>query len=221
MMKRLMSGLVATAAVFTVGVSSASATPIAITVTGNTSFDVYWGLSFAKFTISDWSLTSFDLAIAPIDNLDTGTLVSFGFGLDPHVTGLSNIGNGPIFTVNPTFPPNPTIPGFSIDICAYAGNNCAGGGTGGLAPGSTDSSGVSMTLQHDSSGSVVFSPIPAKFQRGPGGGPTDATSGVCLQSNCSSSGSGELPAPVPEPATWLLVGTGVALACRRMRKKRT
>ena len=219
-MKRLTSGFVAIAAVLTIGVSSASAT--SITVTGDTSFDVSWGSTVATFTITNWDSDSFDLAIAPIDNtLGTAALEAFGFGLDPSATGLSIISDGPVFFVNPTLFPNPNIPGFTVDICAYAGNNCSGGGSAGLATGAVDAFGVSMTIEHDASVSVTFAPIPAKFQKGPGGGPTDATGGECLDVNCSV--DGEIPLPpggaVPEPGTWLLVGSGLALA-RRMRRNR-
>jgi len=216
LMKRLLTWLVATAVVFTIGVSSASAT--SITVSGNTSFEVFWGSTSATFTISAWSPTSFNVAIAPIDNtLGTATLEAFGFGLDPNATGISNIiDSGSVFTVNPNLFANPNLPGFTVDICAYGGNNCSGGGTG-LNVGSVDAVGVSLTVQHAFSSLVTFAPIPAKFQSGPGGGPTDTTGGECLGSNCAVDG---LPLdPVPEPATWVLLGTGVALAFRMRRKK--
>src|SRR5262245_22469910 len=127
--------------------SPVSASATSILINGNTSFTVDWLntqtnpdlAGSATFTITNWSVSGFDLAISNIANTMpvspdiNARLTSFGFGLTPDATGFTNKVNGNVFSWGFT-----NFPGFQqVDVCAYAGNNCAGGGNGGLNQGSS------------------------------------------------------------------------------------
>ena len=193
----------------------ASARPVAaatIFVDGNTSFAVDWLYTAtnpdlagsALFTISGWSDNSFTLTISNIAN-STATspnigarLVSFGFGLDSDAT-YSNIVNGSLFGFGFS-----NFPGFqAVDVCAFAGNNCAGGGNAGLSAGQTSSDILSMLISGSFGEGVTFSPIPVKFQTAIGSFEFDSTTPNT---------------PVPEPATLFLFGTGLVAAGYTARK---
>ena len=201
--------------------SSASAT--SILVTGNTQFDVNW-LSAAttpplegsaRFTITNFSATGFDLTIDLITNSTATTpninarLTSFGFGLSPNFTTYSNAVNGAAYSWGFS-----NFPGFGqVDVCGYGGQNCAGGGNGGLKAGETMTGSMSIHFSGNFAGGVTFSPVPAKFQSNVGSFEFDG----CIQGDPSC--DPQLPL-VPEPGTFVLVGLGLAAAAVKLQRRR-
>lgn len=197
-------------------VRPASAT--SISVSGDAVFTVNWLYTAtnpdlsgsARFTISNFAATGFDLTIDQIENttdtsLDIGArLTSFGLGLTPDVTGHSAIVDGDVFSWGFS-----NFPGFQqVDLCAAAGNNCAGGGHFGLNQGQSTAASDFMSIHVDGNfaSGVTFSPVPVKFQTRAGSYEFDA----------SSFSEPDPPAPVPEPTTLLMLGSGLALAVRRV-----
>src|SRR5262245_42279283 len=140
---KLLGVLGLVAIVETMSALPASAAPIL--VTGNTSFTVDWLdtqtnpdlAGSATFTVTNWSSSGFDLAVGNIANTMPASpninarLVSFGIGLTSDATAFSNVIDGDVFSWGFT-----NFPGYQkVVVCGYAGNNCSGGGNGGLAQG--------------------------------------------------------------------------------------
>jgi hypothetical protein len=94
-------------------------------------------VGFGDLHITNFSSSSFNLAISDISNTTATSpdinarLVSFGFGLTPNATGFSNIVDGSVYSWGFS-----NFPGFqSVDVCGFAGINCAGGSNAGLNQG--------------------------------------------------------------------------------------
>ncbi len=119
-------------------------------------------------------------------------LTAFGFGIDPNATGVGFVdaADGGLVAASMS-----AIPGLAtIEICAYGGNNCQGGGNGGIFAGTSDT--FSLVLNGTWGSSVNIDPIGFKYQTGYGS----------FEFTTSSS-SGE----VPEPASSALAGLGLGL----------
>ncbi len=193
-----------------------------INVTSDTSFIVNWSnpvtdpdlSGSARFTISNLTTGGFDLLVDQIMNSTlvspniNARLTSFGFGLSPNFLNYSNVVNGSVFSWGFT-----NFPNFgSVDACGYAGNNCSGGGSGGLNQGQSMAGGMSIHFDGPFSNGVTFSPIPARFQTGPEGGGSYEFEGTITTNTAE--------AAVPEPASLMLVGSGFVLAARRLKQAR-
>jgi len=139
----------------------------------------------------------------------TNRIVSFGVDVvTPTLTGASATNSLPTAgewdaTVTTNFP------GFqSVDLCSYAGPNCSGGSSEGVAEGQTDT--FHLTLLGDfasatPSPSVTFqSPFPGKFQ-------AVGTAGRSFEVDACT-GCEPTPVPdegLPEPGTLALLALGV------------
>ena len=151
-------------------------------VNGNTSFTVTWSsaqttpglLATAKFTVTNFSSTSFVMTVTNVANTMptspdiNARLTAFGFGLTPDANFSSLVG-GTVYQWALT-----NFPGFQkVDVCLTSGGGCAGGGNGGLNQGQATNEGYSITIVGDFSKGATITPLPAKFQTGLGSVETD------------------------------------------------
>jgi hypothetical protein len=216
---------VALAAMTGLLLSAAPARAASILVTGNTTFTAFWLYTptnpdlaaSARFTIANWTATGFDLTIDLVQNTTAvspninARLVSFGFGLSPDLTSISSPVNGTVFGWGFT-----NFPGFqNVEVCGFAGNNCAGGGNGGLLPGQVQAGSMSIHINGPFPNGVTFSPIAAKFQTDIGSFETDS----CLGTPAGCPTPGTFSFPTPEPASLVLLGSGLALGAFGLRRR--
>jgi len=196
-----------------------------ITVNSNTTFTAFWQYTptnpdlsgQARFTVTNFTSSGFDLTVDQVMNTTATSpdinarLTSFGFGLSPDATSFSNAVNGSVFSWGFA-----NFPGFqTVDICGFAGNDCAGGANGGLNQGQVQLGSMSIHVNGSFAQGVTFSPIAAKFQTSVGSFELDS----CL----ASAGSCGTPTVVieatPEPATLMLLGTGLAFCAHTLRRR--
>ena len=69
-----------------------------------------------------------------------GRVVSFGFDVVPDLNAGSATNSWQV-----ALGPNIGDPFFTVDLCVFIGNNCNGGGSGGVTPGNTDTTTLSLT----------------------------------------------------------------------------
>jgi hypothetical protein len=117
-------------------------------------------------TVSGFNSSSLTVGVS-LTNSSSPTsdrLTSFGFGIDPNATGVSFTDSADGGLINVSLAQIPSLA--SIEVCAFGGPNCSGGGNGGIWGGSSDSFGV--ILAGTWGGSVNIDPIGFKYQTGAG-----------------------------------------------------
>lgn len=130
-------------------------------------------------------------------------MVSLGFDLAT-VTSLDSVVMGGGFGAwNVALAPQQPMNGIRVDLCIFAGRNCAGGGSAGLTPGSLSGS---VTLNGEFSDPLEFLGLFARFQ----------------DVGRDNEGSETFPSrvPVPAPGALGLLGLGLlGLAVMRRRPR--
>lgn len=166
------------------------------TMTGNGSLSVS-GFSSASLTVNITLNNT-----STIGGQGGERLTVFGFGIDPDAANASFSDPGDSDGMTAASMSN--FPGFqNVDVCGTGGNNCAGGGTGGIFGGASDT--FSIILGRSGGGnwgtSVDIAPLALKYQTGYGSFEFSPCIGRC---------GGTPPNEIPLPGTLLLVGMGLA-----------
>lgn len=136
--------------------------------------------------------------------LQNNRLTSFGFGITPNATGVTfnDVNDGGM--VGAALDNIPSLA--AIEVCAFGGNNCSGGGNGGILGGGSDS--FSLVLGGTWGTSVDIAPIGFKYQTGLGS----------FEFTTTDRGGGSPPQSVPEPSVFALMGLGLLALGLRRRK---
>lgn len=134
------------------------------------------------------------VSLTNTSDLTSERLTSFGFGIDPNATGVSFADSADSGMINASMSSIPSLA--TIEVCAYGGPNCSGGGNGGIYGGASDS--FSLSLSGNWGDSVNIDPIGFKYQTGFG-----SFEFTACAANCT-------PTSVPEPETLGLLGLGLA-----------
>ncbi|MBM4197793.1 MAG: PEP-CTERM sorting domain-containing protein [Gammaproteobacteria bacterium] len=130
-------------------------------------------------------------------------LTSFGFGIDPNATSVvfsDRADGGMINAIFGTLPSKKTV-----EVCGYGGENCAGGGNGGIRAFAFDTFTIVLGGQWGSS--VNLEPIALRYQ-------THNGSFVFTTSTSTSTSSGNLAEPATSSMALLALGL-LGMALRR------
>jgi hypothetical protein len=170
-----------------------------------------------KLTAITAGQADFDVTVintTPATEPGTNRIVSFGVDIvTPTLTGASTTNSFPTLgewdaVIGPT-----TFPGFQkVDLCSFAGPDCSGGSSLGVAEGLTDTFHLILAGAFNSTtpNSVMFtSPFPAKFQAVGNSGNSFEVDACETPTNCVGT---PVPVPdvgLPEPGTLALLALGV------------
>ena len=168
--------------------------------------------ALAQITVQTLTSTNAVLAVL-LENLSPE--ISNG---DPRITAFGldvlNISGSPLNSTNTggtylTTADDSNFPGFSsIKVCATSGNNCAGGGNGGIDAGLQDSFSLDLAGSFGLTPSLTLSDFGLKFQGGPNGDSFELSGVPGPDPN--------IPTDVPVPPALALLGLGlVALRMTR------
>ena len=137
-----------------------------------------------------------------LENTSTiGRITSFGLS----VGNFTSIGIGTVGSDLTKFKTT-NFPGFqSVDACATSGNNCAGGGNGGIVVGDSDS--FTFALNGTFGSTLTLDSFAIKVQSGPYGASFELPGTP-----------GDPSIPTPEPGSFLLLGSGLTGLCFLVRR---
>lgn len=173
------------------------------------SFNVAWGgvsgLNVTGMvTVNSLSASAASLEVM-LNNLSTPIsgndprVTAFGLAVD----GYSSLGSTTTGATYLTKEDNSNMPGFTTDLCATSGNNCAGGGNGGIPAGLSDT--ATLLVNGTFSGSLKLSNFGLKVQGGPGGNSFEL--------------AGVPTSKVPEPAALVLAALAAAAVAVGRRRR--
>ncbi|MBM3341526.1 MAG: PEP-CTERM sorting domain-containing protein [Betaproteobacteria bacterium] len=159
-------------------------------------------------TVSGFNSNSLTVGVTLTNTsaLNNNRLTSFGFGIDPDATSVSFVDANDGGMVGASMAIIPSLA--TIEVCAFGGNNCPGGGNGGIF-GNGGSDTFSLVLAGSWGSFVNIDPIGFKYQTGQGS--YEFTTGGGVPPTTTQT--------VPEPSMFALMGLGLLAFALGKRKR--
>lgn len=188
-------------------ISSSSNNPLGFSWAYFDGTDTLSGLG--SLTVSGFNSSSLTVAVSLTNNAPGAgnggdRLTAFGFGINPNATGISFSDAADGGMINASLSKIPSLA--TIEICAFGGPNCSGGGNGGIQ-GAGGFDAFSVILAGTWGSSVDIAPIGFKYQTGHGS--FEFTTSTVTPPTPPSPPD---PPTVPEPGNLALLGLGL-IAC--------
>jgi hypothetical protein len=195
-------------------ISSGSSNPLGFTWSYSSAAGALTGSGSLTLSGFNTSTLTMDVILNNTSLLSSNRLTSFGFGINPNATGVTFSDASDAGMVNASMSSIPSLA--TIEVCAFGGPNCSGGGNGGILGGGSDAFRILLSGAWGSS--VDIAPIGFKYQTGSGSFEfTTSSSSGSTSGGLSSSGTS-----VPEPGVLALLSVGLlgqALLIRQRRRQ--
>lgn len=200
----------ALAVIAAMGLTAANASAALITSASNNPLNFSWSYTTIAGTLSgsgSIQVSGFNSGLLSLlvslsnTSVDAGSnnirLTHFGIGIDPNATsvGFVDANDGGMVGAGSSNFPAVT----QIEVCAFSGPNCAGGGPGGISIGGSDT--FTINLGGTWGSSINIDPIGFKYQTGRGSFEFTTGNG-CLPANAPIGFCG---VTVPEPSSLPMV----------------
>jgi hypothetical protein len=197
-------------------ISAGSNNPLAFTWDYNTGTSHLTG--FGTLTVSGFNSSSLTVDVTLNNTSLLGgqggeRLTAFAFGIEPNATTAGFVDAPDAGMIDAALGANfPSVQ--TVEVCAFGGPNCAGGGNGGIFGGSSDTFAVLLGGMWGSS--VDIAPIAFKYQTGYGSFEFTSSSSGGTPGNGGTPGTGT----VPEPGMVSLLGIGLLGQVWLLRQRR-
>lgn len=173
----------------------------------------------ASVTVEAYNATQIVVAFSiqnktPVATVGNNRMVSFGFDVVPDaqrtITGVSDDSSDWGSTMNDNI-----TNGLTVDICAWDGSNCSGGGNQGIGENLTEAFRLTIAGTFNTSAPLSLDNFVARFQAA---GPQDTSGVLTTYTLDNPDDPGTDPGSIPEPMTLALFGLGlVGLGAARRR----